>query len=56
MWYLSAHDFETGKVASELFIGSGERLDNPMLSIDFMPGGVMVGGVHNGIVTLRDTP
>lgn len=53
-WYLSAHDFETGKVASELFIASGERADNPMLSIDFLPGNVMVGGVRNGIVALRD--
>jgi hypothetical protein len=55
VWYLSAHDFETGQVSSELFIGSGERLDNPMLSVDFMPGGVMVAGVRNGIVTLKDT-
>lgn len=53
-WYLSAHDFQTGKVASELLIGSGERLDNPMLSIDFLPGNVMVSGVRNGIVALRD--
>ena len=54
-WYLSAHDFETGEPVSELFIGSGERLDNPMLSIDFLPGGEMVAGVRNGIVVLRDT-
>ena len=55
-WYLSATDFETGETVSELFVGSGERLDNPMLSIDFMPGNVMVGGVRNGIVILRDSP
>lgn len=54
-WYLSATDFETGETVSEMFIGSGERLDNPMLSIDFLPGGVMVGGVRNGIVVLRDS-
>ncbi len=33
---------------------SDKRMDNPMLSVDFWPGGVMVGGVRNGIVTLRD--
>ncbi len=54
-WYLSATDFETGKTVSELFIGTGERLDNPMLSIDMMPGNVMVAGVRNGIVVLRDS-
>jgi hypothetical protein len=53
-WYLSATDFETGETVSELFIGSGERLDNPMLSIDLLPGGVLVSGVRNGIVVLRD--
>ncbi len=53
-WYLSAHDFETGKVSSELFVASGERADNPMLSIDFMPGNVMVSGVRNGILVLSD--
>ena len=55
-WYLSAHSFETGKVASEAFIASGERADNPMLSIDFMPGNVLVSGIRNGILTLRDNP
>jgi len=53
-YYLTALDFETGKVASELFVGSGRAIDNPMLSSDFWPGGVYVGGVRNGIVTLRD--
>jgi hypothetical protein len=53
-WYLSATDFNTGKTVSEVFVGSGERLDNPMLSIDFLPGGIMVGGVRNGIVVLQD--
>ena len=54
VWYLSAHDFKTGEVASELLIGSGMGLDNPMLSMDLLPGNVMVGGVRNGIVTLSD--
>jgi len=56
VWYLSANDFDTGELASELFVGSGQVLDNPMLSVDFMPNGVMVSGVRNGIVTLRDNP
>ncbi|MNT41138.1 hypothetical protein D3C72_1774910 [compost metagenome] len=55
-FYLSALDFQTGKLASEIFIGSGKRLDSPMLSINFLPGGVMVAGVRNGLVTLRDRP
>ncbi|KEQ14076.1 hypothetical protein [Endozoicomonas numazuensis] len=54
-WYLSAHDFETGAVSSELFVASGERADNPMLSIDFMPENVMVSGVRNGILILSDS-
>ncbi len=53
-YYLTAIDFETGQVDSEVFVASGKRMDNPMLSVDFWPGGVMVGGVRNGIVTLRD--
>jgi len=53
-WYLSAIDFETGKVVSEIFLGSGKRIDNPMLSSDFWPGGVYVAGVRNGILTMRD--
>ena len=53
-FYLTAIDFETGKVASELFVGTGRAIDNPMLSSDFWPGGVYVGGIRNGIITLRD--
>ena len=53
-WYLSAVDFETGAVASELFLGSGKAIDSPMLSSNFWPGRVYVAGVRNGIVTLRD--
>jgi hypothetical protein len=53
-FYLTAIDFRTGEVASELFVGSGRGIDNPMLSSDFWPGGVFVGGIRNGIVTLRD--
>ena len=54
-WYLSAIDFETGHVASEIFLGSGKRIDNPMLSSDFWPGGVYVAGVRNGILTMHDS-
>ena len=54
-YYLSAIDFETGEVASEVFIGSGKRIDNPMLSVDFLEGGVMIAGVRNGIITLCDS-
>jgi hypothetical protein len=54
-YYLTALDFETGRLASEVFIGSGERIDNPMLSVDFLEGGVMMTGVRNGIVTLCDS-
>jgi len=54
-YYLSALDFETGEVASEIFIGSGKRIDNPMLSVDFLEGGVMIAGVRNGIITLCDS-
>jgi len=54
-YYLTALDFETGEVVSEVFVASGKRMDNPMLSIDFLPGGVMVGGVRNGIVSLCDS-
>jgi len=53
-YYLTAINFETGEVDSEIFVASGKRMDNPMLSLDFWPGGVMVGGVRNGIITLRD--
>lgn len=53
-WYLSTLEYETGKPVYDLFIGSGKRLDNPMLSVDMMPGRVMVAGVRNGIVVLRD--
>ena len=54
VWYLAAHDFETGAVDSQIFIASGERADNPMLSIDFLPGNVMVSGVRNGMLALSD--
>ena len=54
-WYLSAIDFRSGKLASELFVGSGKQIDSPMLSSDFMPGGVYVGGVRNGLIVLQDT-
>ena len=54
-WYMSAVDFETGKVASELFVGTGKGIDSPMLSNDFWPGGVYVVGIRNGIVVLRDS-
>ena len=53
-WYLSAIDFQTGKVVSEVFLGSGKAIDNPMLSSDFMPGNVYVAGVRNGILFMRD--
>ena len=53
-FYLTALDFQTGEVASELFVGTGRAIDNPMLSSDFWPGGVYVGGIRNGIITLRD--
>ncbi|MDP6946455.1 MAG: hypothetical protein QF464_20065, partial [Myxococcota bacterium] len=53
-YYLTALDFETGEVVSEIFVASGKRMDNPMLSIDFLPGGVMVGGVRNGILSVCD--
>ncbi len=54
-YYLTAMDFETGEVVSESFIASGKRMDNPMLSVDFLPGGVMVAGVRNGIVSVCDS-
>ena len=54
-YYLTALDFETGDVVSEIFVASGKRMDNPMLSIDFLPGGVMVGGVRNGILSVCDS-
>ncbi len=43
-WYLSAIDDRTGEVVSELFVGSGKRLDSPMLSVNFWPGRVAVVG------------
>ena len=54
-WYLTAVDFDTGEPVSELFIASGRGVDNPMLSVDFWPDGVLVAGIRNGIVTLRDS-
>jgi hypothetical protein len=54
-YYLTAIDFETGEVVSETFVASGKRMDNPMLSVDFLPGGVMVGGVRNGIISVCDS-
>jgi len=54
-YYLTALDFETGEVVSEIFVASGKRMDNPMLSVDFLPGGVMVGGVRNGIISVCDS-
>jgi hypothetical protein len=54
-YYLTAIDFETGKVASEIFVASGKRMDNPMLSVDFLPGGVMIGGIRNGIISVCDS-
>jgi MYXO-CTERM domain-containing protein len=54
-YYLTALDFETGEVVSETFVASGKRMDNPMLSVDFLPGGVMVGGVRNGIISVCDS-
>ena len=54
-YYLTALDFETGEVVSEIFVASGKRMDNPMLSVDFLPGGVMVGGVRNGIMSVCDS-
>jgi len=42
-------------VVSEIFVASGKRMDNPMLSVDFLPGGVMVGGVRNGIISVCDS-
>lgn len=53
--YLSAIDFATGKLVSELFVGSGKRLDSPMLSINFTPDGTMVAGGKNGLVVLKDS-
>ena len=55
-YYLTAINFETGQVDSVLFVASGKRMDNPMLSLDFWLGGVMVSGVRNRIVILRDNP
>jgi hypothetical protein len=54
-YYLSALDFETGAIESEVFIGSGQRIDNPMLSVDFLKGGVLMTGVRNGIITMCDS-
>ena len=54
-YYLTAIDFETGKVVSEIFVASGKRMDNPMLSVDFLPGGVMIGGIRNGIISVCDS-
>jgi len=54
-YYLTALSFETGEVVSEIFVASGKRMDNPMLSVDFLPGGVMVGGVRNGILSVCDS-
>ena len=55
-YYLTAINLETDKVDSEIFVASGKRMDNPILSLDFRAGGVMVSGVRNGILTLRDNP
>ena len=54
-YYLTTLDFHTGAVRSRLFVGSGEAIDSPMLSVGFWPDRIYVGGVRNGIVTLRDT-
>jgi hypothetical protein len=50
-----ATDFETGEVVSEIFVADGKRMDSPLLSVDFLPGGVMVGGVRNGIISGCDS-
>lgn len=54
-YYLTALDFETGEIDSQVFLGSGKRIDNPMLSVDFLEGGVMITGVRNGIMTMCDS-
>ncbi len=54
-WYISAIDFRTGALVSEIFVGSGKQLDSPMLSSNFWPGNTYVGGVRNGLLFVRDT-
>lgn len=53
--HLSAIDFRTGRLASELFVGTGKRLDSPMLSVNFTPDGTMLAGVKNGLLVLKDS-
>lgn len=55
-FYLTATDFRTGRKVQEVFLGSGNRLDSPMLSINFMPGNIMVAGAKNGLLVMKDGP
>lgn len=54
VYYLMVIDFEIGEVEFQIFVVSGKWMDNFMFLFEFFSGGVMVGGVCNGIISVCD--
>ncbi len=53
-WYITALDFESGKLAWRHFIGSGKQWDNAMLTVSIGPNGLLTSGTFGGLISLRD--
>ena len=54
-WYVTAIDFETGKMAWRHFLGYGEDWDNALLTMSIGPDGLLTSGMYAGILGARDT-
>ncbi len=55
-WYITAIDFETGKMAWRHRLGTGVDWDNALLTISIGPDGLLTSGMFSGIVSAKDSP
>jgi hypothetical protein len=53
-WYVTALDFESGKVAWRHYLGSGKQWDNAMLTMSIGPDGLLTSGTFGGLISIRD--
>lgn len=53
-WYITAIDFQTGKLAWRHHLGSGEDWDNALLTISIGPDGMLTSGMFSGVLGARD--
>jgi len=53
-WYITAIDFETGKMAFRKHLGYGADWDNALMTLSISPNGMLTSGMFTGVVTAKD--